>query len=742
MDYNDRQLGVLPVGPEGPDDIRVPDPASFARDVQTRIASEIRGVQPYFSKTPSVVVTGSKGLTLAWEVSSPFAGGEKISYSSQITLASLPPSPTVISRLDTLYFVEMAVVVGVDRDPSIAQTFSYIPVNAVADSSGNYAYETITAENTRSVRRVWCLVVAQGVLTPASFWNALTPVVAGNEELYREITPTISSSGYALSSELTLYYLGDPDYVSGATIPILRDCICVAPFLQIKREQEFQSGMGIVNGYQGEEPLTVEHNLKFIGRRQPVSENPAKVQLESIFQRDPIYQMLAKAVLNFTSGSFPGSPRTPGIAAASPRPGSVALANNQRTTFINGQFEGNVHAYKSNAASNGANQKLVTAPLLTSPTGTRFASNAESHRVFRHSTGEEVSRTGDFQNLGGTGALTWIGGANSPVQTGESLYFVPSIVYPRGSGFSIPISRVSRCFFNGSELPAGDIRDANGGDIGIYEEPTGNFFVIYTTDRAGIAYILKKHTLQVDANGILRIPDSNSGCFAFIQGVQGSDPADPHRINKPIVTGLTPSTTVKALTYYVPGVSEIWQFEVSYYKYGGTQNRSFLDGATVVSEVVALVHSQTSALSVQKRDSAFVQTPLTFLLPQLLSFTGYEIDSPIQFAGESYRGPVSYVWTKPDIAPGYAYPSINSVLTCTSLGTSIGGSIAGKIQISGQPAGISHQKLASTSKGQSVFAFIAEKAGVQKLVVATAYSESGVAVLDSSQGTAIDTYDI
>jgi hypothetical protein len=739
----DNDIGLKPEAPHDVDDARVPtaEGGSFQARVSYRnlqISRRERGwiKPPLFSVNPPRQLLVGPG-----EAVIPSYSGT-IVFSSPVAI-NVPPlfgasesgnvSNNIVRQDDRLYLVSLVADVGAEHDPDLIVTFQY------KEDEKTEAIATTSKENERRFRKFYCFVLCSEDLTPQRFLSYLELTKEG----YRRIRiQNKTADGFAQGS-IRVYAL-DPNWTLNHYVVDL-ESIDLIPVCNLRRLQNF-TYRGYTAGLNGEEPLNADMHLV---RNYSTITN---YSLESKLYGRLVSELFAGipgkggsyyyAVQNLTSGPVGNNPGNAGEAAASPNM-SVAIANDQRVSFSNQAITQTNICQLVTAGNDGSGNAILTFGLNTnSPGGTRFSENIADHKVYALD-GTDISDRGSFQNLGGTGALIWIGGGNAgaKILPGQQAYFVPGIKYPAGSGLSLPFASIDRVWRNGILLNQANVRIAYQNNLAAYEEPAANdiYFFVYGPERAAAGhYVLKKIQARSNAQGVLGVPASERGCFAFIQGVTG-------RINAPVKTGLTPDTVYNALIYEPLRSTASWQFrlKVPSYEGVGATEPSFINGATVVSSPLFFAHTQGSGTSVFKGEAGLRYSPIAMFLPQGSSdLKYYELDAPIQLSGEASVGDITFRLLNSIPGSGYALPVPGQRLQWTSSATIPPRSMQGKLSTAkGDTVGFYAPALQSQSSYQAVVAFVIEKEGQHRVVILTANTTGGVNVAaDSDVGTGIDLF--
>lgn len=632
FERNINDWGVIQVAPASETDPRVPMADEFA--LQTRIeavnAWKSRLQQGWIS-VPSVQITPPRTLVLTNGLALvPSHSEYKLDVSGTLEIPALSSPGSVVKRDDFLSLVVVATEFNKDHDPTLGQvTFSY----RKPQSGGGFAVETTQKENTRRMRSVWLLVLSPQPLVGTDFIAALPQNTSGDKVLG---IANKTAQGFSIGDH-KIYAL-DPTLTSGKSYIVYPDSAYALPLFQIRRLQNFLE-RGYVWGNGGEGNLSKDVHLSDIS--EPASENKndelAHQRALQIFAGIPAKGFTySRTVQNLLAGNVSGNPGRPGEAAASPN-GSVCLANDQRIGFTNQQITQKLACLPTTAGSDGSGNAIVTFPLNSNaPLGTRFSERREDHKVYA-TDGSDQTPFGTFQNLGATGALTWIADSNSVIKPGNICYFVPGVNFPSGSGFSIPFDRCEAGWANGVSMDSGNILAATD-DLSGYRAPTANqdFIAVFGKERASLHYIYKKISVVSNGVGTVTIPLSERGVFAFIEGVG-------ERVDKPVAIGLTPNTTYNALVYYPPRSTEQWQWQLRYCAYQGLNDPNVLNGAEIISAPLLFAHTQGGGTSAFFGDSELQYSAIAMHLPVGNSTTKhYELNTPVNLPGENYADPIAF----------------------------------------------------------------------------------------------------
>ena len=732
---NSTDLAVVFVTPTGPDDVRVPTAPDVTGvgEVAMRLARQSRQSAGWVTP-PTVTIAPPRGLTLSGgRARIPIAPSYDLSVpTGTIQIPALPAAGSIVNRLDRLSLVGLAAEVGGEQDT---------PLGSVVFQGRNNAgvlVEGSPKENTRRWRFFWVWVLSPDVLTADGFYQALNTNSAGDRVL---TIANKTDTGFVLGDH-RIYAL-DPNWVATKTYKVLPGQIDVLDAVSIRRLQNF-ADRGYTWGNGGEEPLDPRFAVALTGRLVDADlANTARQRLMNLLSGRPGGGFTyARSVQNFSAGAVIGNAGRVGEAASSPN-NSVCLPSPNRVSFTNEAYLETLAAAKLTAGNDGNGNALLTVPLESCPAGTRFSEIAANHKIYSL-TGEEISSFGRFQNLGGVGALTWIADANQKLLPGQVAYFCPAVSLPAGSGFSVPFEAIEQVWAGdtGAPLSAANIRDGRTDDLDAYAAPADSqsYFVVYGPERAAIHAIYKRVEVTANGSGVAVIPDGELGCFAFLSGVAG-------RIDKPAVTGLTPNTTYQALVYYPPRQSEAWQFQLRFAPYASVEPLaalSWLEGARVVGHLTTIVHTQGGGGSIFRSGGELQYSPIAMHLPIANSPTPfYALNALAQLEGEASQGYVTFREVPFLPAPDRAQPSPGQMISAVAASANQPRSIRGRLSVGGRVLGLRTPRLDGNKPYQAIVAFVAEKSGVRRLVVATQTAPGGNTLsLDSDTGCGLGLFDL
>lgn len=735
-------LGVVDQAPANQTDPRVPMAEQSALNTEIAIGLFRRAnVALGWSRLPTLSVTAPRQVNVN--------GIANLSgYPSALTVAASAVVPvlssvgSVVRQEQNLSLVGLTVDVGAEHDPTLNVSFSY------RNPQNTTQILPIVKENARRYRAFWLLVLSPDPLTKSAFVNALSLV---NNDRKLLISDT-SMDGFALTPFQV--FAADPNWVVNRTYTIHPDYVDITPVCKVRRLQNYLD-RGYTWGTNGEEPLTVDYNLPPMAMPVVNRDFQASLseRLHSLFAgKAGPGSAYARTVQNLTSGSVAGNPGAPGEAAGA-LDGSVCLANDQRASFTN---QGGLQRYAAQVvvAGNDGTGRAVVAVSLNSnaPAGTRFSENAIDHKIYA-SNGLEQSGFGSFTSLGSNAALTWIAASGSTgILPGSTVYVVPGVISPSGTGFSIPYVAVEKVWRNTAQLADANVR-GGATDLDAYADPANgeSYIVVLARGRMALHYVYKKITVTADVNGVVAIPSNERGLFAFIQGVSNTlETAKGNRLDRPVWAGLTPNTTYNALIYYPPRSLESWQFQFRYPEYQGTGllEPTWLSGAQIVSTPMLFIHTQGGGGSVFQGAEPIRFSPIAQYLPAVSGgIPAHRLYAACQLAGEAAVGPGTTFRQLPQslllAAAGLALPVVGQVLSLVAATINQPRSLKAGLLADGHVMGFRPPTLLNAVEYQAVVAFAAEKAGERRLVVMTRNTTGAENVaFNSDSGVAIDTFRI
>lgn len=736
FDPKTHDWAVLQQPPQSQEQPTVPIPEEFRLGDRTMVTGIWRSrLTRGWKVRPDISIAGQRQISLT--------GG--VAYAPVYTTYELPVSTTVeipdlsvsgtISQTDRIYLVSFAAEVGGDEDPDLAQVeIRY----RQTDEQGNVTIESRTGENSRRMRSFWCLVLAQSEISAQDFIDNLeVPDPQNFPDERHLVVKNKDIAGFVQSSMRVFAH--DSNFLVDASYHVYPNSVELLPTVWIRRVQEYEN-KGYVWGKGGEGNFLPEFHILPAGERVTsiTVDQQAKSRMLDVFAGKPgPDRAYNRAVLNLTSGVVGGNPGRPGIPAGTFN-GSVALANSQRVSFTNEKSKQKVGCQLVTASSFGDGNATVSFNLAANvPLGTRFSPNREEHRIFTLE-GKDVTERGRFLNLGQSGSLQWIAESNPDVVAGQDVFFQPTIIFPAGSGFTIPFHECEGVWLNATNQIS-DVREAYKDDLDSYQDPIdNNFIVVVGSERGALHYIYKKISVTTDSNGIATIPSNEYGCFAFIEGVNG-------RIDLPFHKGLQPETSYNALVYYPPRSGESWQLQFKYCEYQGLQDPSLLDGAEIVGRPRLFLHTQGGGQSAFFGDPVLRYRPISMELPypDNVEDNFWEVNTSVSFPGEAFSEPISFREVESVFSgTSSALISPGKIIARTDTNTTHLNSMQVRLTEEGTdiPFGAQVPRLGSGEPCQAVLGFPIQYGDRNYLVIATKVLSGGSIVLDSDQGTGIDVF--
>lgn len=732
-------LGVRQIDPKSPTDARVPLAREFALSSDIQIQNDRKSrLHKGWLDLPSLVIEPPRTLRVVGKALLPIYPGA-LAIDAEIVIPALLNAAATIKEELFVSLVGLSVEVGEEQDPVLGKlNFQYLEIDP--EDPTIRTVTSITKENARRVRAFWMVVLSVNPLTPEAILNGIGK---DNNNLHRLVIASTSDTGFTLpvSGESLRIYAKDPLWAEEKAYTVDTDTMDIIEVCRLRRQQNY-TDRGYTWGYQGEEPFDADYNV--LRTATPLVDRDLEYE---VYER--AYELLSgkpdhgalfrRAVQNLTSGPAAGNPGNPGEAASSPN-GSVCLGNDQRLTFSNQQWL-QKHAMEVICTSNNGQGNAVISYCLntTAPAGTVFSTNPADHKIYGLD-GVEWSSLGVFQNAECGDSIMWTAGDNVLFSPGDEVFFVPGVIYPAGSGFSIPFQTVEKVWLNGVSLNEGNIRNAYGGDIEGYENPAEGelYIVLYGPERAAIHKIYKKIVVTSNEDGVAIVPALERGCFAYIEGIA-------EIINSPVKTGLLPTRQYSALIYHPPFSLETWQFQLKYPEYQGSgeQEPNFLEGAIVSSRPYLFLNGKGGGQGVFQGDAATQFRVSAMMLPAIANdYPIYSFNVPVHVQGQSYPGPVTLNEHPLLPASGLAMPNPGQLITLSAADNpQPQHSLSVRVFADGKLMGFRPPALASSSAYQAVLFFAVEKGGERRLVVATHNGLGAENVpLDSDQTTAIDTF--
>ena len=679
---------------------------------------------------PEITTSGDRSLSIgAGQVLSVSHPQYVVNTSvATIDIPALVGSGTV-DRRDRLSLVVVQVKEEGRHNANLLWDAGNLPPFLIPQTDGSIATVDFEGENyvRQSALLLW--VVSPDPVTGLDFIQAL-PEGADGERLLTVVAK--GSTGFGVGTFQV--YAFDSAIATNEAYEVYTDTVEILPLCDIRRHQNYRD-RGYIYGNSGEDPFDRNLHIAITAKRDRV--DPISRLREIIAGKPGRGSTFRRAILNLFAGTSASSPNRPGEISSAPN-GSTNLANDRRTFFSNEPRMDKYYARVVTTGNDGSGNATISVDMGSAPAGTIFSPTKSNHKVFAPD-GSEQGDLGVWLNLGGTGSLTWVAGPNATIVPGQVVYIQPGILYPSGSGISTPFYKVDGVWLGGIKIDPADIRDGASEDLDAYTNPSGGtYFVVWNRERSALQYILKKIELVADADGVLAIPETEYGSFAWIEGV-----AD--RIDAPIATGLTPSSGYNALVYYPPRIGEQWQIDVIYPEYQGLKDNSILDGAIIDSEPLGYLHSQGGGLSVFGGDSTLSLIPISRHLPSLENsqILDYNLNTPVYLSGESSSEIVTF--RNHFFLPGSnaVFPSPGQRIVFAEGNASHQKSVNGSLQISsGFPIGYQCPSLNSDLSYQSVFAFCIRKNNQIYLVVSTHNGKSETVLIDSDRETAFDVFEI
>ena len=730
-------LQIKPIPPASPTKPSVPLAEEFDLNSRATIRMFQLAREEGWKVLPRVEVVSGK-LKITGDAIARSYPAESVPINATITVPALGNPTAIIKRDDYLSLVVIGTEVSVAHDPSMGKSFKYRD-----PQTRQMAIAPPGTENSREYRSFWLLALSGEPLTEEDVLGSTSLEASGERRI---AILNNFDTGFLVSPGLR-YWAADPNWTSGLAYTVLPETIEVLPICTIKRIQNFVED-GFTQGFGGESALTNDL-IALIATPKPGDlSTEVERRVREICAGIPGRGKTNKRIiLNLSAGQVGGNPGRAGVAAASPN-GSYCMGNDQRISFTNERVTQTLGVQVVTASNDGSGKARLSVGLNTNaPLGSIFSPDRTQHRLYS-TDGTEQSSLGSFSNLGGSGSLQWVAGDNSTIRPGSTVFFVPAIIYPAGSGFSVPFSQVEAAWYGQNTVTAAlspeNIRFGMTKDLDAFQAPANGepYMVVYGSERMALHYIYKLVNVASDPNGVVTIPLGERGCFAFIQGVQG-------RINAPTYKGVLPNKTVQALVYYPPRSQETWQIQLKYPEYQGVGagDPGFLNGATIVTPVQQFVHTQGGGLSVHVVNSGLRESCVAAHLPRGdSSVQPFEFNAPVQVSGEAYNGPITFRGDIPLLpARHLAFPSPGQVLELKSVAGVRERSLNAALYSNGYPLGFRAPVLASRSPFQVFVAFAVKKGGVTRLVIATRNCRGAGGedvTIDASQGTAIDVFEL
>jgi hypothetical protein len=735
LDRKDHDVGIVFVPPSSPTDPRVPTAEEMTMREIVRLVNERKKIEPIWKKEPEFGITASPlTANISGRCIFSLYPGVLTLTAEDFVVPALANAVSTINRIDRAYVVSMVAEVGADQDTVLGQfTFRYREVNS---ETQEVTIQTISAENTRRFRAFWALMVVEDGTIDADGISSVLTLDEPTGEKYLTIN-NITSTGWEIAEGIWIYAV-DPNWVDGATYHIYPELIEVLEAGHIRRHQNY-TNKGYTWGYNGETTLTVEDfsfDRKYVER--PLTSRFNQRLFEVMSGTPSCGHFWEKAVLNLTGGSIGGNPGQPGIAATSPNE-SVCLANDQRVSFTNEEKVHTLGCLRVTTTNDGSGNAIAAFTLNTNaPLNSRFSSNKSDHKLY-NLNGSEVSGEGTFQGLGSGGTLLWLGGAGATVTPGDVLIFQPGIVYPAGSGFSVPFEECENVWIDGNNLDSGNVREAYLEDIAAYEAPvsTDDFIVVVGKERAALHYAYKKVSIMTDGNGVALVPSTERGCIAFINSVSG-------RIDAPAKTGLNANTSYDALVYYPPRSTESWQFRFKYCEYQGLNDGSIIDAGRVSIEPRCFIHTLGGGTSVFLGDERIRFAAIGMHLPisdAPGAIIGTSLNTPVRLPGEYFESDPCFREIFPIAGDDAVLPEINEQVEFVVAAQGASQGISGQLKNPAEKLyGFNLPGLFNRKAYQGVAAFAVEKNDEQYMVLGTMNTRSGIFRISADHEAGFDLF--
>ena len=726
-------LGILPKIAKGIDDL------SFVLAEEERLNTESLFRYGYVSRGSSSWVSAPSvsqdevnrsRIKIQGRAFFPVYPAQSLDLNFEISVPPLENVSGTIDREDVFYLLGITSEVGAAQDPKLGQLeFSYRLKNE--ETEEEEIHQTL-GENSRRMRAFIIGVLAPENLTPESFLDAIK-LPSSETEAYQITVLKDGIEGWRVGG----YHLWavDENLVEAKAYPIFPQYVDILPVAKIRRKTvPFTPG----GGDGGTETEIIDKILD-----PETSQEDRDLLISSrIMEILAGYQYsYRKTVVNLGLGPVASNPDAPGEPAIASN-GSSLIANGQRIPFTDQAWTDEIFTARIVAENDGSDRALVSLALSQSvPPGTSFSQDLSRHKIFSLN-GEDVSAQGRFTRLGQSGVLTWIAGdKQSSIQPGQTCLICPAINYPSGSGFKIPFKQVLRAWQKGQLLHIENIREAGLRDLDQYEKPLHNnpFIVMVGRERSALHYIYQDVVVQSSNTGVLAIPETARGCFAFIEGVQG-------RVDLPVVVVDRKNAPYRALIYHPPRLEENWQFELSHPNYQGslTGIETVLNGSQVYTNPVCVLHTQGGGNAVHRGEASLRFIPVAKHLPlNEIGIPPYEAYGPIHLAGTPYPGPITYSSIPLSPASGLALPRLGQMIThvIESHHQYHYRSLRGRLMVDGATMGYRIPTLNHQYPCQVLVSFAVRKNEDIYLFIATHNSLGGASVeIDSSKNTAFDLF--
>jgi hypothetical protein len=441
-------------------------------------------------------------------------------------------------------------------------------------------------------------------------------------------------------------------------------------------------------------------------------------------------------VLNLFSIASPYPNRT-GFTSYSPG-GSASVSNDQRSIYSNVQTTDSRAATSQLAVLTGGLVKLIYDIAPTSPPNTAFNTNFALYKIYLV-TGEEVSGTGTF-SISGT-RLTWTANSGSLVAQNTRVLTKLAIDYPATSGIGGSFATLDAAWVSNAAIAPANIRTLDQ-NLTAYEAPAlgQDFILIYDAGTSSVFFFYKKISVTSSATGVITIPTTVKGCFAFIENRAG-------RVDAPVVTGLTANTAYNVLIYHAPAAAEYWQLQISYRPYQGTKDLAFLSGATIATNPRLYVHSQGGGSLIASSSGSLGGYAISDYISAVDAppYSPYLFQGAIRETGDSTNN-LATTFKQIGFNPSalFAFPVIGETITTVTRATNHQRSISNAIANAEGKLFAIKTPYVITPYFQFAFIFVAVKSGIAKLVIITqncaATNLTADFVFDPALLIAIDTF--
>ena len=734
---------------------RVPLAEDFKADSQVSAQLVKRSRRDQGWLTPlSISASPPRGLVIAPARALMSALAEyEVEVSGTVNVPAIASTSDISSRREYLSVVALSCEVSAVQDPSLGEVKFQLRVrdldndgNPVLDDDGHpkESIESIIGEVSRRERSFWVLALSPQPLTPEAFLSSLPLEKAegvderflthGDVDSVRRITiHNQGADGFAVGG-LQIYAL-DPNWSIGKQYPVTEHSVEILPLAEIERRQNYAEA-GYVWGNGGEEPLDPD----FVVRRATPHENDIAIALRQRLMAKmaglPVpSESWGRAVLNLSAG-FTLTPGRPGLPASAPN-GSVCLGSEHRVSYTNQPWTETLAVQQVRAGNDGFGNALVSLSVANFPAGITFSEVATDHRIYTLS-GEEVGRFGTWNGLGQPGGLTWTADANQKVEPSALCYVVPAVKVPAGSGFNLPFNKIESAWSGaGQQISSDNILDGASDDLIEYRAPAQGeqYFVVYGAERAALHYIYKRIEVESNSDRQLLLPPTERGCFAFVDGIEG-------RLDTPVVAVPSANTVYSCLVYYPPRPTEPWQFQMKYLPYQPmTDGANFLEGATIITEPIAFVHSQGGSQPIFQSSADFQYAAIAMHLPAVANSTPtYQLSG---FVRNNSTAGVNYpTFASIPVVPvqSLAAPSPGQVLSLVPGVAPQPRSQVGQLTAGGRVLGFTIPPLPQGGTVHGVLAFGVRKGNRLGYVVITKNGASGPVEVNSDTGCAFDVF--